>query len=50
MYRIYVTDGLKHLASLDKRYVDLLKKPAFETRTSEEIIEGIRSKLIGGEQ
>lgn len=50
MYRIYVTEGFRHLASLDKRYTDLLKKQSIETRTSDEIIEGIRNKLRGGEQ
>lgn len=54
-YRIYVTDSLKMLtentsryaggSSFTLRYVDLIKKPVNETRTSEEIIGGIKGKL-----
>lgn len=43
LYRIYVTDALKAQFRLNVRYADILK-PA-ETRTSEEIIEGIKGKL-----
>ena len=50
MYRIYVSEGLRHLANLNKSYMDLLKKKEIDTRSSEEIIEGIRNKLRGGEQ
>lgn len=50
IYRIYVTDGLKVIGGLDKRYADITRrKPGSiekeETRTSEEIIENIRRKL-----
>ena len=46
-YRIYVTDALKALGGFDTRYFDLIEmKPTIEeTRTPEEIIERIRSKL-----
>lgn len=59
-YRIYVTDSLKMIAentskyaggsSFSIRYIDLIKKPVNEPRTSEEIISGIKGKLkqIGG--
>lgn len=59
-YRIYVTDSLKMISentskyaggsSFSVRYWDLIKKPVNETRTSEEIINGIKGKLkkIGG--
>lgn len=48
IYRIYVTDGLRVLGRLDQRYFDYFKPP--ETRTSEEIITGIKDKLtrLGG--
>ena len=53
LYRVYVTDSLKHLARLDTRYADIIKdfgKPK-ETRTAEDIISGIRSKIteLGGD-
>jgi Mg/Co/Ni transporter MgtE len=49
VYRIYVTDSLKHLAGLNIRYADVFKPE--ETRTAEEIIDGIKGKLrqLGGE-
>lgn len=43
LYRAYITDALKYLANLNIRYTDILK-PA-ETRTSDEIISGIKAKL-----
>jgi hypothetical protein len=48
-YRYYVTDGLKAIGGLNIRFADLFK-PA-ETRTSDEIIGGIKDKLqkLGGE-
>jgi hypothetical protein len=48
-YRIYVTDGLKHLSGLNIRYADLFAPE--ETRTADEIIGGIKDKLrqLGGE-
>ena len=42
-YRIYVTDSLKYLAGLNIRYADLFVPE--ETRTADEIIDGIRDKL-----
>lgn len=49
LYRIYVTDGLKHLAGLNIRYADVFAPK--ETRTAEEVIEGVKNKLrqLGGE-
>ena len=46
-YRIYVTDALKAIGGFDSRYFDIInQKPTLkETRTPEEIIEQIRSKL-----
>ena len=54
-YRIYVTDCLKLMSentaryaggsNVSVRYYDLIKKPVVETRTSEEIIDGIKAKL-----
>lgn len=54
-YRIYVTDSLKMISentskyaggsSFNMRYWDIIKKPVNETRTSEEIIDGIKGKL-----
>ena len=55
-YRIYVTDCLKFISentakrdggtAFNKRYADLLNtKKTEETRSGEEIIEGIRSKI-----
>lgn len=48
-YRIYVTDGIKHLAGLNMRYADFFKPE--ETRTAGEVIDGIKNKLgkLGGE-
>lgn len=48
-YRIYVTDALKYLASLNMRYADLFAPE--ETRAADEIIGGIKDKLrqLGGE-
>ena len=55
-YRIYVTDSLKMISentskyaggsSFAVRYCDVIKKPVNETRTSEEIISGIKDKLM----
>lgn len=46
-YRFYVTDALKAIGGLDKRYYDIIefKPPIEETRTPEEIIANIRGKL-----
>lgn len=50
LYRIYVTDALKAAYKLNIRYKDLFAKP--ETRTSDEIISGIKGKLkqLGGSE
>ena len=42
-YRIYVTDALKYLASLNIRYADLFGPE--ETRTAEEVIDNVKGKL-----
>ena len=53
-YRIFVTDYLKGIGRFDgERYIDSVKsalKPV-ETRSSDEIIDNIRSKLsrLGGD-
>ncbi len=48
-YRIYVTDGLKHLVGADRRYYDMVHEPV-ETRSAEEIKNDIFNKLnsLGG--
>lgn len=60
-YRVYVTDALKLIAEntakfsgggyLKTRYYDVINPQPEETRTPEEIISGIKTKLarIGGE-
>ena len=50
-YRFYVTDALKIFGGLNIRYADMLKPMPTETRTAEEIIQGISEKLaqLGGE-
>ncbi|NCE63740.1 hypothetical protein D1159_03885 [Pseudoflavonifractor sp. 524-17] len=48
VYRIYVTDtlwGLAHGRGLETRYRDLFQKEVQETRTAEEIVQHIKSKL-----
>lgn len=57
VYRIYVTDALYSLTqmrglrlSMSKRYIDVIKPDrnyVDETRTPEEIINGISAKLKG---
>lgn len=45
-YRIYVTDGLKHIAGLTVRWADVVKIDSHkEQRSAEEIIEDIGNKL-----
>lgn len=54
-YRIYSTDSLKMISENTSkyaggtfpsiRYADIIKKPVPETRTGEEIINGIKDKL-----
>ena len=45
-YRFYVTDALKALGGFDKRYADIIEFKPPETRTPDEIIANIRSKLV----
>ena len=47
-YRIYISDCLMHLAGGTQRLADILY-PVKETRTADEIINGIKNKLGGGE-
>ena len=44
-YRIYVTDLLKSISGAKVRYYDIINPPPEETRTEEEIKEGVYSKL-----
>jgi len=44
MYRLYITDALKAIGQLDRRYYDLIYEVE-ETRTSEEIIDHVKSGL-----
>ncbi len=49
-YRVYVTDALKLLlerlgVNMDRRYYDTLSVKPEETRSSEEIISDIKSRL-----
>ena len=50
-YRIYVTDVLKILSGVNERYYDFVKPAPEETRSADEIIQGITDKLaqLGGE-
>lgn len=45
LYQYYVTDALKVIGSLNIRFADYFKPQ--ETRTAEEIIDGIKKKLGG---
>lgn len=49
MYRFYITDALKVIGGLNKRYADIVdfKSAKVETRTPDEIINTIRGKLNG---
>ena len=59
-YRIYVTDGIKMISEntaktgkasyFQKRYIEVIKPVPEETRTADEIIDGIRNKIqnLGG--
>lgn len=42
-YRIYITDSLKAYLGLNIRYADLFTPE--ETRTAEEVIDGVKDKL-----
>ena len=42
-----MADGLKILINADKRYTDLLHPEKEDTRTAEEIIEMMKSKIGG---
>lgn len=46
IYRIYVTDALKVLGHLDRRYYDMIQPSKVETRTAEEIIDSITNKIV----
>lgn len=48
-YRIYVTDSLKSYLGLNIRYADIFSPE--ETRTAEEVIDGVKDKLrqLGGD-
>lgn len=56
-YKVYVTDVLRTISEntaksvggsyVKMRYLDMIDPPKQETRTAEEIIENIRSKLRG---
>jgi hypothetical protein len=60
-YRVYVTDALKVICEntaryaggscIEMRYIDLINPKPEDTRTGEEVIEHMKSKLrtIGGE-
>lgn len=47
IYRVYMSDALKVIGSLNIRYYDLISSPSKtnETRTPKEIIDGISNKL-----
>ena len=45
LYRMYVTDALKAIGNLNIRYADYFKPQ--ETRTADEIVNGIKKKLGG---
>lgn len=45
LYQYYITDALKLIGHLDKRFADYFKPQ--ETRTADEIIDGIKKKLGG---
>lgn len=47
LYQIYVTDSLKAIGHLNRRFADYFNKPKKEERTAEEIIDGIKKKLGG---
>ena len=44
-YRIYVTDSLKAIGHLDKRYYDLIDRTPVDTRTESEVIAHISDCL-----
>ena len=50
IYKVYVTDSLKIIGSLNKRYIDMLSLTPSESRTADEIISDLSRKLdeIGG--
>lgn len=45
LYQYYITDALKAIGQLNFRFADYFKPE--ETRTAEEIIDGIKNKLGG---
>lgn len=50
IYRVYITDSLKIIGSLNKRYIDMISPTPTEDRTADEIISDLSRKLdeIGG--
>lgn len=44
-YRIYVTDSLRSLTGAKIRYYEIINPAPEETRTSEEVKQGVFSKL-----
>lgn len=58
-YRIYVTDGIKAIVEntakfaggtiIKERYINLVKPKKEETRTTKDIIDGIKKKFWGGD-
>ena len=46
-YRIYITDAIKSVWRLNKRYLDIIDPPKEEKRTSEDIINHMRKKING---
>ena len=44
-YRIYITEALRALARMNVRYIDVINPKPEETRSSEEIILGIKEGL-----
>lgn len=59
LFKVYITDSLKILTentaqqcggkAINRRYADFVEKQPQETRSADEIISKIKSKLGGGE-
>lgn len=47
-YRIYITDALKAIGNLDKRYADTLTDEMQEPELTEEEMENLQDELIHG--
>lgn len=50
-YRFYVTDALYYRWGLNAKYRDMIDDTPPDTRTADEVVDGIRNKLtaLGGE-